>query len=49
MEGWRIENCVLYVCVAAMVIGLYLMGAGLHSFWSFLLLLWANFPKKAKE
>jgi hypothetical protein len=48
MQGWQIENCVLYVCVAAMTLGLYAMGAGLHCLWSLALLGWANYPKDGK-
>lgn len=48
MQGWQIENCVIYVCVAAMTLGLYAMGAGLHALWPFLLLGWINIPRGVK-
>lgn len=31
MEGWRIENCVAYACITALVLGAYYLGAGGHS------------------
>ena len=30
MQGWQIENCVLYLATAATIIGAYYFGAGGH-------------------
>lgn len=45
MESYQIENCVTMACSAAIVIGLYALGAGAHSFWGLSLLLNINIPK----
>lgn len=42
MESWRQENCLIYICVSAMTIGLYALSHSWHALWSFILLLFAN-------
>ena len=49
MKWWQIENCITLACIVILVLGLYAMGAGGHSFWAMLLLLNINFPLKKKE
>ena len=43
MRDWMLENCVIYVCIAAMVISLYAMSHSWHSFWSFMMLCLVNY------
>jgi hypothetical protein len=46
MGKWpTIENCVIYIATAVSVTCLWLLGAGGHSFWMLLLLLFLNYPK----
>lgn len=49
MTSWQIENYVTLVCIVILVLGLYAMGAGGHSFWAMLLLLNMNYPREKKE
>jgi len=42
MEGWRKENCVLYVCTAGLVLVLYAMSGSFHSFWGMSMLVFVN-------
>lgn len=46
MKGWMKENCVIYVCTAAMVIVLYAMSNSWHSLWALLMLLCVKSPQK---
>lgn len=42
-----IENCIIYVCTAAMVLGLYAMSSSFHSLWALVMLSFVNhFTKK---
>ena len=45
MEGWRKENCVIYVCITAAVVGLFYMSKSWHSLWPLMMLAFCNFPK----
>jgi uncharacterized protein (DUF58 family) len=38
-----IENCVIYLCTTAGVLGLYAMSGSMHSLWMLLLLLFVNY------
>ena len=49
MSSWQIENCITLACILILVLGLYAMGAGGHSFWAMLLLLNINSPTKKRE
>ena len=49
MKWWQIENYITLACIVILVLGLYAMGAGGHSFWAIVLLLNINFPLKKKE
>lgn len=49
MQGWQIENCVLYLAAAATIIGAYYFGAGGHSWWGLMFLLFTNSPKSAEQ
>lgn len=49
MPSWQIENCITQACIVILVLGLYAMGAGGHSFWAMLLLLNINYPTKKRE
>lgn len=49
MQGWQIENCVLYVATAATILGAYYFGAGGYSWWGFVLLLFVNTPKSSNQ
>lgn len=42
MEGWRIENCIIYLCTTAAVLGLYLMSDSFMSLWAMLMLMFVN-------
>lgn len=42
-EPHIIENIAIYVCTAAIVLGLWAMGAGGHSFWGLSLLMFVNY------
>lgn len=45
----RQENKVIYVCVTAMVLGLYAMGAGGDCFWGLILLLFVKIGSGSKK
>ena len=49
MQGWQIENCVLYLATAATIIGGYYFGAGGHSWFGLVFLLMVNSPKGDKS
>ncbi len=49
MQGWQIENCVLYLATAATIIGAYYFGAGDHSWWGLVFLLFVNSPPKGDK
>ena len=49
MQGWQIENCVLYLATAVTIIGAYYFGAGGHSWWGLVFLLFVSSPKSAKQ
>ena len=34
MEGWMKENCVIYACTTATVLGLFCMSHSWHSLWA---------------
>lgn len=38
MENWRKENIATMIVTAAIVLGLYWMGSGMHCLWGFLML-----------
>ena len=38
MESWRIENCVIYVCTTAIILGGFALGGGGWSLWGLLLI-----------
>ena len=45
MQGWQVENCVLYVVTALTIISAYYFGAGEHSWWALAFLLMVNSSK----
>lgn len=45
MQGWQVENCVLYVVTALTIISAYYFGAGEHSWWALAFLLMVNLRK----
>lgn len=45
MSDWRKENCITIICTTALILGLYALGAGGHSFWAFVLLMNINYVK----
>lgn len=47
MQGWMKENCVIYACTTAAVLGLFYMSGSWHSMWAFFMLGWCNYPNKA--
>ena len=49
MQGYQIENCVLYLATAATIIGAYYFGAGGYSWFGLVFLLFVNIPKSAKQ
>ena len=49
MQGWQIENCVLYLATAATIIGGYYFGAGDHSWFGLVFLFFVNSPKGNKS
>jgi hypothetical protein len=49
MQGWQIENCVLYVAAAATIIGSYYLGAGGLSWFGLVFLLMVNLPSRTDE
>lgn len=49
MKWWQIENCITLSCIVILVLGLYAMGAGGHSFWAMLLLLNINCLSNKRE
>jgi hypothetical protein len=46
MQGWQVENCVLYVVTALTIISAYYFGAGEHSWWALAFLLMVNLPSR---
>ena len=48
MTDWRIENCVIYVCVTAALLGLYAMSGSWLSLNAMWLLLFVNGPAQNK-
>lgn len=48
MSEWRKENIYTMAICAALVFGLYFIGAGGHSFWGLLILLNLNYLKDPK-
>ena len=49
MEGWRKENCVIYVCSTIGVLGMFYMSHDMRSLWMLLLLLFAGFKTTPKQ
>lgn len=48
MSDWQKENVATMAISAALVLGLYAMGAGGNSFWGLSLLLNLSYPKSEK-
>ena len=42
MEGWMKENCVIYACTTATVLGLFCMSHSWHSLWALGMLAFCN-------
>ena len=42
MQGWQVENCVLYVVTALTIVGAYYFGAGGYSWFGLVFLLMVN-------
>ena len=45
MQGWQIENCVLYVVTSLTIISAYYFGAGGYSWFGLAFLLMVNAPR----
>jgi hypothetical protein len=49
METWRIENIATLLISGSTMVGLYVVGAGIHSFWPLAFLLNINSVKGTKD
>ena len=49
MQGWQIENCVLYVAAALTIISAFYFDAGGYSLLGLVFLLMVNSPKGDKS
>ena len=49
MQGWQIENCVLYVVAALTTIGAFYFGAAGYSLFGLVFLLFVNSPPKGDK
>ncbi len=45
MRDWMIENCVIYACTTALVLGLFALSDSLHALWGLMMLWCVNSPK----
>ena len=45
MRDWMIENCVIYVCMTALILGLFAMSGSWHALWGLMMLWCVNSPK----
>ncbi len=45
MRDWMIENCVIYVCTTALVLGLFALSHSWHALWGLMMLVCLNSPK----
>ena len=51
MQGWQIENCLLYLATTATILGVYYfgLGAGNTVWWGLVFLFFVTSPKSAKQ
>lgn len=49
MQGYMIQNMILFVVCGATIVGLYGFGAGGHSFWALTMLLCFSYEKSDKD
>ena len=45
MRDWMIENCVIYACTTALVLGLFALSDSWHALWGLMMLGCVNSPK----
>ena len=45
MRDWMIENCVIYACTTASVLGLFALSDSWHALWGLMMLWCVNSPK----